>query len=186
MGDYKAAASAYRRGLEKDPTNANLKTGLQNAEARIVPEDDDDDDDDGPPPLVPDTGSSTGPGMADMLRGFGGGGAPGAGGMPDMAGLLNNPMMAQMAQQMMANGGMTRMMQNPAVANMVCCPAYTDTSFLMPVYPAKQGPVWRVYANHGGDHGRSKPQRYVSYFPVIDSPLDIDLIRANQFAAGKN
>ena len=39
--------------------------------------------------------------------------------MPDIASLLQNPMMMQMAQQMMANGGMERMMQNPAVANMV-------------------------------------------------------------------
>jgi len=114
-----------------------------------------------------------GPGIPDMLRGFGGGGAPGAGGMPDMADLMNNPMMAQMAQQMMANGGMSRMMQNPAVANMVCCLAYTDTSLLIPVHPAKQGPVWRVDAKHGGDHGRSKPQRFVSYYPVIDSLLPL-------------
>jgi small glutamine-rich tetratricopeptide repeat-containing protein alpha len=56
--------------------------------------------------------------MADMLRNFGGGGdASGAGGMADM---MNNPMMAEMAQQMLANGGMARLMQNPAIANMVC------------------------------------------------------------------
>ena len=54
-------------------------------------------------------------GMADMLRNMGGGG----GGMPDLASMLNNPGMMQMAQQMMANGGLERMMQNPALANMV-------------------------------------------------------------------
>lgn len=60
-------------------------------------------------------------GMADMLRNLGGGGgAGGAGGMPDIASLLGNPAMMQMAQQMMANGGLERMMQNPALANMVC------------------------------------------------------------------
>jgi small glutamine-rich tetratricopeptide repeat-containing protein alpha len=106
----------------------NLKSGLKNAEARIVPEDDDDDDD-GPPPLIPDVDSNTSPApglgnVSDMLRGFGGGGAPGgggpgAGGMPDMANLMNNPMMAQMAQQMMGDGGMARLMQNPSVLNMV-------------------------------------------------------------------
>ncbi len=63
-------------------------------------------------------------GMADMLRnmgmgGAGGAGAGGAGGMPDLAGLMNNPMMMQMAQQMMQNGGLERLMQNPSVANMV-------------------------------------------------------------------
>ena len=59
-----------------------------------------------------------------MLRNFGGagaGGAPGggAGGMPDLGSLMNNPMMMQMAQQMMANGGLERLMSNPGIANMV-------------------------------------------------------------------
>ncbi|KAJ8083690.1 Small glutamine-rich tetratricopeptide repeat-containing protein 2 [Marasmius tenuissimus] len=131
LSDYKAAADAFERGLRLDPTNAGLKSGFQNAKARIT----EDDDDDGPPPLIPDDGSSPVPpssrsgagagaggapnmaGMADMLRGMGGGG--GAGGMPDMAGLLNNPQMMQMAQQMMANGGLANLMQNPAVSDMM-------------------------------------------------------------------
>jgi hypothetical protein len=57
--------------------------------------------------------------MADMLRNMGMGGEAGGGGMPDLASLMNNPAMMQMAQQMMANGGMERLMSNPAVANMV-------------------------------------------------------------------
>lgn len=56
-------------------------------------------------------------GMADMLRGLGGG--AGGGGMPDISSFLGNPAMMQMAQQMMANGGMERLMNNPAVSNMV-------------------------------------------------------------------
>ena len=56
-------------------------------------------------------------GLADMLGGMGGGG--GAGGMPDLASLMQNPMLMQMAQQMAANGGLERLMSNPAVANMV-------------------------------------------------------------------
>ncbi|KAL0572569.1 Small glutamine-rich tetratricopeptide repeat-containing protein 2 [Marasmius crinis-equi] len=130
LSDYKAAADAFERGLKLDPNNAGLKSALQNAKARIT-----DDDDDGPPPLIPDDGSTpVAPsnrsarggagaggtpnmaGMADMLRGMGGGGA---GGMPDMASLLNNPQMMQMAQQMMANGGLANIMQNPAVADMM-------------------------------------------------------------------
>ena len=42
-----------------------------------------------------------------------------AGGMPDLAGLMNNPMMMQMASQLMQNGGLERLMSNPSVANMV-------------------------------------------------------------------
>ena len=121
LNDFRAAADAFRRGLELDPTNTNLKAGLQSAEARI-PKDDDE-----MPPLESldtsssrDTGAGEGAGaggLADMLRGMGGGGG---GGMPDLTGLMNNPMMAQMAQQMMANGGLERLMQNPSVADMVC------------------------------------------------------------------
>lgn len=111
-----------------DPTNASLKTGLQSAEARIA-------EDDEMPPLEPadlpaarsEPSAGATPdlgGMADMLRnmgmgGGGGAGGAGAGGMPDLAGLMSNPMMMQMAQQMMQNGGMERLMQNPNVANMV-------------------------------------------------------------------
>ena len=135
LGDYKAAQAAFKKGVELDPTNANLKSGLQNATDRIpAEEEDDDDDNDGPPPLVPEgdlpmsdrssnppAGAGAGGlgGMADMFRNMGGMGGAGAGGMPDLAGLMNNPMMMQMAQQMMANGGLERLMSNPNVANMV-------------------------------------------------------------------
>ncbi|KAI3615513.1 hsc70 cochaperone [Moniliophthora roreri] len=132
LSDFKAAADAFERGLKLDPNNAGLKSGLQNAKARIPK----DDDDEGPPPLIPDDGSSPAPraragagaggggmpdmaSMADMLRGMGGGAGAGRGGMPDLSSILNNPQMMQMAQQMMANGGLAGLMQNPAVADMM-------------------------------------------------------------------
>lgn len=50
----------------------------------------------------------------------GAGGLPGGmPGMPDLAGMMNNPMMMQMASQLMQNGGLERLMSNPSVANMV-------------------------------------------------------------------
>jgi small glutamine-rich tetratricopeptide repeat-containing protein alpha len=122
LGDYKAAAAAFSKGVELDPTNENLKSGLKNAKDRLSPED----DDDGPPPLMPEDQLPLSsppadpvrsdappnlPGLADMLGG--------GGGMPDLAGMMNNPMMMQMAQQLMANGGLERIMSNPAVANMM-------------------------------------------------------------------
>ncbi|KAH9912260.1 TPR-like protein [Epithele typhae] len=120
--------AAFQRGLDIEPSNSSLKVGLANAQARIVP------DDDEMPPLeaaagtrgagadagaggMPDMG-----GMAEMLSSMGmGGGAAGggAGGMPDLSSILGNPQMMSMAQQMMANGGLERMMQNPTVANMM-------------------------------------------------------------------
>lgn len=73
--------------------------------------------------------------MAEMLQGMGGGAPGGDGPGGGLGGLLNNPMMMQMAQQMMANGGLERLMQNPSVANMVshsssgCCfPRYNLAS----------------------------------------------------------
>ncbi|KAG6919598.1 hypothetical protein DXG01_004262 [Tephrocybe rancida] len=49
-------------------------------------------------------------------------GAGGAGGgiPPDIASLMNDPQMMTMAQQMAQNGGLSGLMQNPAIANMVC------------------------------------------------------------------
>ncbi|KAI9444974.1 putative stress-induced protein STI1 [Lactarius indigo] len=108
IGDYSGAAAAYRRGLELEPNNVAMKTGLQNCEARIAS-----DGDAAPSRLVP--GPSAG-GLADALRNMGG---AGAGGMPDIASMMNNPAMMEMAQQMMANGGLERLMSNPAVANMM-------------------------------------------------------------------
>ncbi|KAL4069411.1 TPR-like protein [Scleroderma citrinum] len=133
LGNYRAAADAYKKGLDLDPTNANLKSGLESARERIV------DEDDTPPPLLPEDqvrspsppsasarGAGAGgvpsmAGLADMMRNMGGPGAggPGAGGMPDFASMMNNPMFMQMAQQLMANGGMERLMSNPAMANMM-------------------------------------------------------------------
>jgi small glutamine-rich tetratricopeptide repeat-containing protein alpha len=116
IGDYAGAAAAYRRGLELEHNNAVMKTGLQNSESRIAS--------DGvgtaAASLAASSDSQPAPdsgglgGMADALRNMAGGG-----GMPDLASMMNNPAMMQMAQQMMANGGLERLMSNPAVANMV-------------------------------------------------------------------
>jgi len=112
LSDYKESAVAFRRGLEIDPTNASLTSALANAEARITEE--------GPSisttanPTSDPTGDMN---FADMMRNMGGG--PDAGGAGGLAGIMNNPMMMQMAQQMMGNGGLERLMQNPAIANMM-------------------------------------------------------------------
>jgi small glutamine-rich tetratricopeptide repeat-containing protein alpha len=94
-----------------------MQDGLRNAEAQPT----DADTDMATPSAMPAGGLG---GLADTLRNLGGGGAGGAGsagGMPDLAGMMNNPAMMQMAQQMMANGGLERVMSNPTVANMVSC-----------------------------------------------------------------
>ena len=109
-----------------------MKTGLRNAESQSA-----DATRDATPPSGAGLGAGGMGGLADTLRNMGGAGA-GAGGMPDLAGLMNNPAMMQMAQQMMANGGLERLMSNPAVANMVSyidrvppfCSCFTYTPLL--------------------------------------------------------
>ena len=125
LGDYRAAAAAFRQGTELDPTNENLKSGLKNALDRLPPED----NDDGPPPLMPEdqlppSSPSSNPARSDAPANLAGLGNMfgGGGGMPNLAGMMNNPMMMQMAQQLMANGGLERLMSNPSVANMVRLP----------------------------------------------------------------
>ncbi|KAI0004105.1 cytoplasmic protein [Russula compacta] len=117
IGDYTAAAAAYRRGLELEPNNAAMKTGLRNSEAQTA----DTVGDTAPPSGASsdspnDTGAGGLGGLADTLRNMGG---AGAGTTPDLANLMNNPAMMQMAQRMMANGGLERLMSDPTVANMM-------------------------------------------------------------------
>lgn len=126
LGDYDAAKSAFERGLALEPNNPNLKTGLSNAETRLA------NSTQASAPSTRSTGAGAGAGaggpggmdwsqMANLMGGMGGGaGGGGGGGMPDIASLMNNPRMMEMAQQMMANGGLEQLMQNPAIRNMVC------------------------------------------------------------------
>lgn len=159
LGDFKSAASAFRRGLEIDPSNASLKTGLQNAEARIVPEENETLDDMPPleSPAVRGGSGQSGPDMSEMLRNMGmGGDAPGAGGgggMPDLASMMSNPAMMQMAQQMMQNGGLERLMQNPALANMVRVDLSLVRFTVLTRCSDERLAVWRWNAFHERHYG---------------------------------
>lgn len=121
LSDYSAAAGAFERGLKLEPGNAGLKSGLQNAKARLTEETSARSVSPSSPSATPSAGGGLGnlSGMADMLRGMGGAGGGGGGGMPDLASIMNNPQMMAMAQQMAASGGLDSLMSNPAVANMV-------------------------------------------------------------------
>lgn len=58
-------------------------------------------------------GGGGGGGIDDVLRSLGQGGAP------DLASMMQNPALMNMAQQMMGNGGLENLMRNPAINNMV-------------------------------------------------------------------
>jgi hypothetical protein len=147
-----------------------MQDGLRNAEAQPT----DAARDMATPSAMPAGGLG---GLADTLRNLGGdgaGGAGGAGGMPDLAGMMNNPAMMQMAQQMMANGGLERVMSNPSVANMVSWtnlrPLSSCLAYLVCALPDEPVEQWRQHAIHARTHGKSRITITVS------SPIDNKLI----------
>ena len=95
-GRYAESVEAYEKGLALDPANQSMKNSLATAKSRVPTAEDDEYD--------ADEDAIT----ADAPRAGGGAGIPGlgAGGMPDLSSLLNNPQMMAMAQQMMGNGGL--------------------------------------------------------------------------------
>ncbi|KAK2462007.1 hypothetical protein APHAL10511_006470 [Amanita phalloides] len=116
LGDFQAATDAFERGLRNDPTNASLKAGLQNAQARVT-SDGSSDVSDRSTSETSNAGAPNLGAMADMFRNMGGAGRGGS--MPDLASLMNNPRVMSMAQQLATNGGLANLMENPAVANMM-------------------------------------------------------------------
>lgn len=121
MGDYHAAKEAYQKGIEAEGNGGSeaLKRGLQTAQRKI--------DEAGragePPAEDVDTasGASRGGGMPDLssLASMLGGGAGGGGGMPDLGSMMNNPMFASMAQNLMSNPDMLgNLMSNPRLRQM--------------------------------------------------------------------
>lgn len=101
LSDFRAAASAFERGLQIEPDNLNLQSGLENALKRSGPSDDN----------ALSQNSTQNSSVSDR--------GPGGAGLPDLASFMNNPQMMAMAQQLMSNGGLANLMQNPAVANMM-------------------------------------------------------------------
>ncbi|BEJ16350.1 hypothetical protein CspHIS471_0509550 [Cutaneotrichosporon sp. HIS471] len=117
LGEFQKAIDAYEAGLKLDPANNNMKSSLATAKVRLGEQ-------------APATERSASPsahaaggGMPDLsslasMLGGAGGGAGGAGGMPDLSEMMRNPQMMAMAQQMMANGGLERLMSNPNIRQM--------------------------------------------------------------------
>lgn len=95
LGQYEEAVQAYKDGLKLDPSNVAMKQSLERAEQHIsgaVKS--------AATPAAAPTGAAANP-----FAGLGGG----AGGMPDIGALLNNPALMGMAQSMMQNPQMASM-----------------------------------------------------------------------------
>ncbi|KAJ2482747.1 Small glutamine-rich tetratricopeptide repeat-containing protein 2 [Coemansia sp. RSA 2320] len=101
MGNYEEAVAAYENGLKLDPANKIMETSLETARAK----------------LAAASSSTSAARSAPAATSAAATAEPGAGGF-DFASLMNNPAMMNMAQSMMANGGLERLMSNPAVAQL--------------------------------------------------------------------
>ncbi|KAJ5370329.1 Small glutamine-rich tetratricopeptide repeat-containing protein 2 [Penicillium cataractarum] len=125
MGDYHAAKEAYEKGIEAEGTGGSdaMKRGLETCNKKIEEASRATE----PPSEELDTApgaSRSAGGMPDLsslagMFGGGAGGAGGAGGMPDLGSMMNNPMFASMAQNLMSNPDMLgNLMSNPRLRQM--------------------------------------------------------------------
>lgn len=101
-GDVKGSVRAYEQGLEREPGNANMRSALNVARARLA----ESGEAEGSREVDAGVGAGAGAGaggfpdlsaLAGMMGGAGrGAGGGGGGGMPDLASLMNNPQMMAM------------------------------------------------------------------------------------------
>lgn len=123
LGDAQASMDAYKKGLDSEgdsPSDA-MKRGYETAKKRVEEQLDAGSEDKSA--AVEPTAKSA---DADASAGAGAGGFPGfpglgggAGGFPDLSALMNNPQIAQMAQNLMSNpGALSSLMNNPQIADM--------------------------------------------------------------------
>ncbi|ETS87307.1 hypothetical protein PFICI_01135 [Pestalotiopsis fici W106-1] len=116
LGDAKGSMEAYQQGIEHEGNGGSdaMKKGFETAKKRV-------EELEGEGASSPRGGAGGAPdfsSLASMLGGGGGAGGAG-GGMPDLAGIMNNPMFAQMAQNLMSNPEMmNNILQNPRLRQM--------------------------------------------------------------------
>jgi small glutamine-rich tetratricopeptide repeat-containing protein alpha len=121
LGDAKASMEAYKKGIDAEGNGGSeaMRKGYETAKRRVEEEDGAEavsDLDGGAPRGGPGAG-----GMPDLssLAGMFGGGGGGGGGMPDFSQMMNNPMMRQMAENIMSNpDALNNLMSNPRIREM--------------------------------------------------------------------
>lgn len=124
LGDAKGSMDAYKKGIEFEGNGGSeaMKKGYETAKKRVEELENEDAE-----VASRGAGGPTGPGgmpnLNDLASMFGGGGAGGGGGggggMPDLGSIMNNPMFASMAQNLMSNPDMmNNLMSNPRLREM--------------------------------------------------------------------
>lgn len=121
LGDAKGAMDAYGKGIEYEGNGGSdaMKKGYETAKRRVDEADEEGDS------LSRGAGGAAGgmpggmPDLGNLASMFGGAGGAGGGGMPDLASIMNNPMFASMAQNLMSNPDMmNNLMSNPRIRDM--------------------------------------------------------------------
>ncbi|KAE8224631.1 hypothetical protein CF319_g2515 [Tilletia indica] len=123
-GRFQEAVDAYETGLAIDPSNQVMKNGLEASKKQVPSSSSAASPSAASDSLAREAGGlpGAGPGGLGAFPGFGGEAGAGAGGMPDLGALLNNPQLMQMAQSMMGNGGLEGLLNNPMLRNMMADP----------------------------------------------------------------
>lgn len=127
LGDAKGAMEAYQKGIEYEGNGGSeaMKKGFETAKRRV---EELEAQNDAPAARGGAGGAGGMPDLSSLASMFGGGGGAGAGagagaggggGMPDFGSIMNNPMFAQMAQNLMSNPDMmSNLMNNPRLREM--------------------------------------------------------------------
>jgi small glutamine-rich tetratricopeptide repeat-containing protein alpha len=116
LGDAKGAMDAYKAGMDAEGGGSDvMRKGYETAKKKYEEEG----GDVGAPEAsrgAPGAGAGGMPDLSSLAGMLGGGGG---GGMPDLGSLMQNPMMRQMAQNLMSNPDMmNNLMSNPRIAEM--------------------------------------------------------------------
>ncbi|KAL9598589.1 MAG: hypothetical protein Q9219_004420 [cf. Caloplaca sp. 3 TL-2023] len=129
LGDAKGSMEAYQKGIEYEGNGGSeaMKKGFKTAKEKVEEEEkenaaDGPDQDTASPTRSAGGAGAGGGGMPDLgglASMLGGGGGGGGGGMPDLSALMNNPMFASMAQNLMSNPeALQGLMNNPRLREM--------------------------------------------------------------------
>lgn len=121
LGDAKGSMEAYKQGIEAEGNGGSdaMKRGYETAKRRVLEQGGSTDDIASPRSTSPIAGGGGMPDLGSLASMFGGGGAGGQGGMPDLGALMNNPMMRQMAQNLMSDpNALSGLMNNPRIREM--------------------------------------------------------------------
>ncbi|BDD54838.1 hypothetical protein MAP00_000418 [Monascus purpureus] len=116
LGDYKGAVEAYENGIEAEGSGGSdaMKRGLETSKAKLA--------ESGAPAEAPRGAGGPGglPDLSSLANILGGGqGGAGGGGMPDLGSIMNNPMFANVARNLMSNPDMmNNIMNNPQLRQM--------------------------------------------------------------------